>query len=251
MDFLHLQTFANFLRAEVLVPNIHISFNMICALFLGLLVGYERTYRGRAAGMRTYALVSVASCAAVSVVGYPSLWYNGINPIPYGGADPTRIIQGIVSGIGFLGAGVIMRSGLNISGLTTAASIWAVSVIGILVGLGFYEGAFMLTLLCFGAMMWGAKIETFLPFCMAISVDMRIDKKYPPTEEKLNSIVSKQGYVIARGSFGVREDKDFYEWSFVVVSSGKKKKNVTIIGLSQALANVEGVQNFKLDYSRN
>ena len=56
-------------------------------------------------------------------------------------ADPTRIIQGIVTGIGFLGAGVIMREGFNISGLTTAASIWTSSVIGILVGVGFYLAA--------------------------------------------------------------------------------------------------------------
>jgi len=64
------------------------------------------------------------------------------------GTDPTRVVQGIVTGIGFLGAGVIMREGFNISGLTTAASIWASSVIGVAVGLGFYLGAMGLAFLC-------------------------------------------------------------------------------------------------------
>jgi putative Mg2+ transporter-C (MgtC) family protein len=74
------------------------------------------------------------------LVGYPEFWYGG-HASQLGPIDPTRIIQGVVAGIGFLGAGVIVREGFTISGLTTAASIWTSSVIGILVGIGLYLAA--------------------------------------------------------------------------------------------------------------
>ena len=147
---------AAYWSAPSITTNALILLHLAGALALGLLVGYERAYHGRAAGMRTYGLVCMASAALTILAGYPELWYGG-----HGGVlapvDPTRIIQGVVTGIGFLGAGVIMREGFNISGLTTAASIWASSAIGILVGVGFYlaamglaffAGMIMICLLC-------------------------------------------------------------------------------------------------------
>ena len=98
-----------------------------------MLLGSERAYQGRAAGMRTYGLVCMASCALTVFSGYSHFWWG--SHLPAGLApDPTRVIQGIVSGIGFLGAGVIMKDGFTISGLSTAASIWMCSAIGILIG---------------------------------------------------------------------------------------------------------------------
>lgn len=115
--------------------NLIIFLNLLGALLLGLTVGYERAYHGRAAGMRTYGLVCMASCALTVVSGYPNFWFGGNHALVAATMiDPTRIIQGIVTGIGFLGAGIIMKDGMNISGLTTAASIWASSAIGVLVG---------------------------------------------------------------------------------------------------------------------
>src|SRR5579872_5099847 len=103
--------------------NLLIILNLLGALGLGLLVGYERSYRGRAAGMRTYALVCMASTALTVMVGYSSFWYGGHAGLP-SNPDPTRVIQGIVTGIGFLGAGIIMHEGFATRGLTSAASIW-------------------------------------------------------------------------------------------------------------------------------
>jgi putative Mg2+ transporter-C (MgtC) family protein len=134
--------------------NIIVFMNLLGALLLGLVVGYERSYHGRAAGMRTYGLVCMASAALTVIVGYPNFWYGGHVSVATAAADPTRVIQGIVTGVGFLGAGVIMKEGLNISGLTTAASIWASSAIGVLVGVGFYAAAILLTALSAACMMW-------------------------------------------------------------------------------------------------
>jgi hypothetical protein len=106
---------------------------MAVALLLGWLVGYERYFKGRAAGSQVYCLVCVTSCAVTLLAGFPSLWYWGQSS-DTGGADPTKVIAPILTGIGFLGAGIIVKSGLNVRGLTTAASIWGSSAIGLLVG---------------------------------------------------------------------------------------------------------------------
>src|SRR5882724_1454067 len=116
MNFLSLTSLESYWSSPEIEINIVIFLNIIGALLLGLLVGYERSYRGRAAGMRTYGMVCMASCALTVMSGYPDLWYAGYHPIPVN-AEPDRVIQGIVTGIGFLGAGVIMRDGMNISGL--------------------------------------------------------------------------------------------------------------------------------------
>src|ERR1700722_20790748 len=111
MNFLTLQGLAAYWSAPEVATNVIVFFNIFGALLLGLLVGYERSYRGRAAGMRTYGMVCMASCALTVLCGYPSLWYGGHFAVT--ATDPGRVIQGIVTGIGFLGAGVIMRDGMN------------------------------------------------------------------------------------------------------------------------------------------
>ena len=112
-------------NGELLAANAIICLNLVGALLVGMLVGYERSYQGRAAGMRTYGLVCMASTALTVFVGFPSLWYGGSALLDVA-ADPTRVAQGVITGTGFLCAGVIMKDGLSIHGLTTAASIWAV-----------------------------------------------------------------------------------------------------------------------------
>ncbi len=124
-----------------------ILLNLLGALLLGLLVGYERSYHGRAAGMRTYGIVCMASAALTIIGGYPGFWFGGHGGAMVMATDPTRIIQGVVTGIGFLGAGVIMREGFNISGLTTAASIWVGASLGMAVGFGYYLIAVFTTFL--------------------------------------------------------------------------------------------------------
>ena len=147
--------------------NLTLFLNMLGALLLGLLVGYERSYHGRAAGMRTYGMVCMASCALTVLCVYPQHWLGDHS---LSSVDPTRVIQGVVTGIGFLGAGLIMKDGMSISGLTTAASIWASSAIGVLVGVGFYGAAVLLSLISAGLMMWGAKLEARLPSRPALAI---------------------------------------------------------------------------------
>jgi putative Mg2+ transporter-C (MgtC) family protein len=125
---------------------------LLVALAFGALIGLERSYHGRPAGFRTHALVCLASASLMLLPVYEGDWFRpSLGPIR-AAIDPTRMAQGIMTGIGFLGAGVIMKDGLSVRGLTTAASIWITSGIGILVGIGFFAPAALTVGLTFGAL---------------------------------------------------------------------------------------------------
>jgi MgtC family protein len=96
------------------------------ALVIGAAIGFERTFHGRPAGFRTHALVCVASALLMIVTVYQGQWMTFVEHDAIR-TDPTRMAQGIMTGIGFLGAGVIFKEGLTVRGLTTAASIWITS----------------------------------------------------------------------------------------------------------------------------
>ena len=228
--------------------NANIFLNIFGAALLGCIVGYERSYRGRAAGMRTYALVCMSSCALTVIAGNPEYWYGGhLSGLV---TDPNRVIQGITSGIGFLGAGVIMRDGMNISGLTTAASIWTVSAMGVLVGTGFYAAAILLTFLSAALMMWGSKIETLCPARHAVAITLNFHKDVDLTESDLDRLVYAQGYEIAKGSFAVDLRDGCSEWRFVAISMGRRK-SATLVKLSETLKHAHGVQGFHISHARN
>ncbi|HEY2219814.1 MAG TPA: MgtC/SapB family protein [Gaiellaceae bacterium] len=110
---------------------------LVVAAGLGAAVGVEREVREREAGIRTHLLVSLGSClfTIVSAYGFHEFLVSGTNIVR---ADPTRIAAQIVTGIGFLGAGAIIREGLSVRGLTTAASLWVVAAIGMASGAGYY-----------------------------------------------------------------------------------------------------------------
>src|SRR6058998_444562 len=107
------------------------------AAALGAVLGLERELREREAGLRTHLLVSVGSAlfTIVSAYGFREFLVNGGNVVR---ADPTRIAAQIVTGIGFLGAGAIIRQGFSVRGLTTAATLWVVAAIGLTTGAGYY-----------------------------------------------------------------------------------------------------------------
>jgi len=249
MDILSLQELENYWDAPEVSANVVVFFNVFGAFLLGLFVGYERSYRGRAAGMRTYGLVCMASCALTVIAGYPEYWYGGHHTM-IGNVDPGRIIQGVVTGIGFLGAGVIMRDGFNISGLTTAASIWTVSAIGVLVGVGFYASAILVSVLAAIFMWWGLRIENFLPARHALAITLHFHKNMIPSEDDLHRMITSNGYIIATGSFVIAKRSDQHEWRFVIVSMGKFK-GASLINLSRALADTQDIESFNISHARN
>jgi putative Mg2+ transporter-C (MgtC) family protein len=131
------------------VPELHwveILFRVSLAAALGGAIGLEREIRDREAGLRTHMLVAVGAALFTLISAYA--WTDFEFSTPEGIVfDPTRIAAQIVTGIGFLGAGAIIRQGLSVRGLTTAATLWVVAAIGMAAGVGYYEAAVLTTAL--------------------------------------------------------------------------------------------------------
>jgi putative Mg2+ transporter-C (MgtC) family protein len=123
----------------------HVLLRLSVAAVLGGAIGMERELRERQAGLRTHLVVCVGSAlfTLVSAYGFRDFLVNGGSVVR---ADPTRVAAQIVSGIGFLGAGAIIRQGLSVRGLTTAATLWLVAAIGMASGAGYYDAALISTL---------------------------------------------------------------------------------------------------------
>ncbi|MDD5295748.1 MAG: MgtC/SapB family protein [Rhodocyclaceae bacterium] len=249
MTVLSSDALAAYWSGPEVATNLVVFMNLLGALALGLVVGYERTYHGRAAGMRTYGLVCMASAALTVIAGYPAFWFGGNVGVSVG-VDPTRVIQGVVTGVGFLGAGVIMKEGFNISGLTTAASIWASCAIGILVGVGFYAAAMLLTLLSASCMMWMSKLESWLPSRQAVALTLRFRAGFEPREEVLRRVALERGYEIASGTLSIDFHEGKVEWHFVAIALDKKEGH-SVSHLAGELAGFEGVESFQISHARN
>ncbi|MCB9721769.1 MAG: MgtC/SapB family protein [Candidatus Omnitrophica bacterium] len=115
-------------------------FKIILSLMLSSCIGLEREFKHKGAGLRTHLLVGVGSTLFTLTALFLQQEFEGRVPM-----DPSRLITGVVTGIGFLCAGAIMRAGSSVHGLTTAASLWVVSGIGIAVGCGHYSAAVLTT----------------------------------------------------------------------------------------------------------
>jgi len=124
------------------MTNTEIVTRLLLAVFFGALIGLEREWRGHAAGLRTHAMVSMGSALIMITNIYLFEQYGTGTTM-----DVTRMAAQVVSGIGFLGAGAIIRSGTNVTGLTTAASLWVVASIGLATGCGFWLAALVVTVL--------------------------------------------------------------------------------------------------------
>jgi putative Mg2+ transporter-C (MgtC) family protein len=132
---------------------------LVLAALFGGAIGIERELRERGAGLRTHMLVSVGSAlfTLASAYGFRDFLVHGGSVVR---ADPTRIAAQIVTGIGFLGAGAIIRQGLSVRGLTTAATLWVVAAIGLATGAGYYSAAAITTGLVLVSL-WPLRILAF------------------------------------------------------------------------------------------
>jgi putative Mg2+ transporter-C (MgtC) family protein len=124
------------------MSDIEIVYRLAAAALLGGLIGAERDFRGKVAGFRTYTLVSLGSALFMLVSVHIFEIYAGVAEV-----DPGRIAAQAVTGVGFLGAGAILRSPTGPRGLTTAAGIWVVAAVGLACGIGFFRAAVIATII--------------------------------------------------------------------------------------------------------
>ncbi|WP_076591475.1 MgtC/SapB family protein [Herminiimonas arsenitoxidans] len=241
--------FSVYWSGPILDASIHLCFTLLAALILGALVGYERFYHGHAAGMRTYGVVCMASAALVAVLGHPDVWFGARSTL-IAAPDPTHVIQGIVTGIGFLGAGVIVHEQYSTHGLTTAASIWASSAIGILVGLELYPAAIGLSLLSSACMAYGSKFENLLPSQEGIAVVLEFNHDEVPDTDVLYQFAKSHGYVIAQQSLSVIQSDHKIEWRFIATMVSHTRGEA-ITQLTQQLKEIKNLTGFQLTHARN
>jgi len=245
---LDLSQLGHYWQGLPLQANLMIVLNLFGALLLGMVVGYERAYHGRAAGMRTYGLVCMASCALTVFVGYSHAWFGGAgSPVS---PDPTRVVQGIVSGLGFLCAGVIMKDGRSIDGLTTAASMWTAAVIGILIGVGFYAAAIALACLALLSMTLGLAIQRRLPMKESLSVELQFKPGAVPDEAVVVARALEKGYAaqMARLAISVAEGRLVWRFSLEAAHAGVARSRGA---LANDLAALPYLHSFSIEPARH
>lgn len=199
-----------------------IIINLGAAWLAGSLIGLERSYHGRPAGFRTHALVCVASALLMLVSTHQEVWLGPGLAESVIQTDPTRMAQGIMTGIGFLGAGVIFKEGLTVHGLTTAASIWITSALGILFGIGFLYPAVLVTVGALVTLSLFRRVEELLPsesfadhvLCYPIdSVD---------DEQQVREMIANHGCTIKSMSYSLAERGTIYRYHMVLQTHDKR-----------------------------
>lgn len=215
--------------------------HLVGAVLAGGIIGLERSYHAQPAGFRTHTLVCLASSLLMLITLYQSKWLPGV-PMATLQTDPTRMAQGIMTGIGFLGAGVIFKEGLSIRGLTTAASIWITAAIGILIGVGFYEPAIIATVLTLGVLSAFRWLEAMLPSHSYAHHIIRFNRNDAMSENEVRSFLCSHGFTIANMSYRVSNDGSSFEYKMIIRTSSAGNT----ASLVEALRKLERVRAFRV-----
>lgn len=211
------------------------------ALGIGGLIGLERSYHGRPAGFRTHALVCMSTAMLMLITAFGELWVPVQADLRVT-LDPTRMAQGIMTGIGFLGAGAIMKDGLSVRGLTTAASIWTTAAIGVLVGIGFYVPAIVASVLTLGTLSVFRWIESHVPAQFYAHFVVRFARDQELPESELRALVARCGFTIANLNYRLDARDGFFEYRMVIRSD----RSHSVRTLTETLRTLPPVLEFRI-----
>jgi putative Mg2+ transporter-C (MgtC) family protein len=210
------------------------------AFVLAWTIGYERFYSGRAAGTQVYCLVCTASCALTSAAGLAGHWFGARQLSDAVGT--TQVIASLLTGIGFLGAGIIVKSGASVRGLTTAASIWSSAAIGILVGVHFTLAAVSLTAIFLVCMAAVPRLERHLPSKAAIAIKLRYREGARPQTENILSFLDERNLVPHSDSVSVTFDAGRFALELIV--SGRDRPGHTLNWVVEDLPDIQSIDSF-------
>lgn len=211
------------------------------ALLAGAAIGLERSFHGRPAGFRTHALVCMASALLMIVTVYQNQWMTQVT-IDAIRTDPTRMGQGIMTGIGFLGAGVIFKEGLTVRGLTTAASIWMTASLGILIGIGFWFPALLGTVATLLVLSAFRAIESRLPSEFYAHTHVRFRRGAAMNETAFRELVGAHGFTIAHFQSRLIAEGQLVEYRMVIRSRQRENAHT----LSEKLLALPEVVEFRI-----
>ena len=183
------------------------------AIVAGGVIGAEREYRASPAGFRTHILVSL-SCALLMLAAVHQVRWLTDTPDEIIRIDPVRMAHGVLTGIGFLCGGVIFREGFNVRGLTTAASLWMTSSLGILFGVGFYSLAISGTIVTLAVLAAVAASERLLPQRRYAQITVRYRRPAIIAPSAFRALLSEAGFELSAVS--QRLDEDSVEFTSTV-----------------------------------
>ena len=173
--------------------NWELVWPVVAAMTAGGLIGVERTYHGHPAGFRTHILVCLTSCLLMLAAMHQSTWAFTALPGQTVVIDPTRMSHGLLTGIGFLCAGVIFREGFSVHGLTTAASLWVTSAIGVLYGVGMTQLALIGSGSTLAVLAVLRLLDAKLPHVGVMDIHLRWVRASPPGESGLRELLKTCG----------------------------------------------------------
>jgi len=218
-----------------------VSVPLLLALVMGGAVGLERAWHGRPAGLRTHTLVCISSSLLMLLT--VNQWNLMASfPIETIRIDPTRMAQGIMTGIGFLGAGVIMKDGLTIRGLTTAASIWMTASIGIMIGMGFNTAGFLATFLTLIVLSLFSRIEAKIPSRSFGRLTLRFKTSDDVMHEDIDSMISAHAIKSYHPSYYLADEGRLFEYKMTVFTSNPENFR----DLAESLKSVERLLEFSI-----
>lgn len=212
---------------------------IIGAVIAGVLIGIEREYRGSPAGIRTHTLVALSSSLLMIAAVHQIRWLND-TPIELIRIDPVRMAHGILTGIGFLGAGVIFKDGFTIRGLTSAASLWITSALGTLYGIGFYGLAVGGTLATLAVLAAVSITEDHAPQRLYVDITVRYRRDAGMTEARFREELARHG--LKPGAVSQTLDGDIKSLTALFKSNGP----LTVDALAAALGDDPAVLGFTL-----
>jgi putative Mg2+ transporter-C (MgtC) family protein len=236
----------NFLADGPLMSPGYALLDLLIALLAGTGIGLERTFRGRAAGARTYALVCTASALLLVMMHWPAEWVApGTHSLD--GLDPTRIVQGILTGIGFLGAGVIVRDGYSVRGLTTAASIWATAAIGIVIGAGYLIPGVLFSIATICILSYMRKLENMVTAQHHVRCQVSCAMGEPMSESQLRQLFAEHRFNVKELSYEMNSQTKEFRYSADMWATGKKHAS----HLAETLRTTPGVTGFLIAPARD
>ncbi|MGR3177644.1 MAG: MgtC/SapB family protein [Candidatus Anammoxibacter sp.] len=214
---------------------------LMFALLAGGVIGLERSYHGRPAGFRTHTLVCTASCLLMlfTVNQWQIVPSSQMETLR---VDPTRMAQGIMTGIGFLGAGVIMKERMAIRGLTTAASIWITASIGIVIGIGFFFSAAVAIILTLGVLSLFHLIEDVIPSLRYGVLTIRSLQGAIIPEDELWEVINNNNITGSNLSYQLDEEGKYYQYQMTI----RTKKSSNFRKLSEVLRKTDRILGFKI-----
>ena len=221
-----------------MAPLAEISLRLALALGAGAAIGLERTFHGRPAGFRTHALVSLGAALLMTCAVF---MLAGAGPLG-DPAAPSRIAQGVMTGIGFLGAGVIFKERLSVQGLTTAASVWITAALGLLFGAGFWApgvislGAILLTLTVLRF------VEDHMPRQVFVLCSLKFARDDAMSPEEVRTLFEGFGFKALRFNFKLDEATGLHEYRFYA----RTRTPLTIDSLADRLQALPRLKGFEV-----